>query len=165
MKNNIKKASLAIGLIITAVATTAVQAQTDAAKRVLERDGALSKAVTLDLCVDYSTLKTDEERKLYIKELDLRSQLSEADHKNIDLHKVVTSMTMCGMYMSLGKPMAEKSRQIRPLTFKTVHVYPDMYYVSQSGMIVEAYPRKEGTMPPKLVHEAPEVQESPTLKK
>jgi len=69
MKNNIKKASLAIGLIITAVATTAVQAQTDAAKRVLERDGALSKAVTLDLCVDYSTLKTDEERKLYIKEL------------------------------------------------------------------------------------------------
>jgi hypothetical protein len=159
----IKQAPIAIGLIISALFATAVQAQTEAAKRVLEREGALSKTGTLDLCVNYSTLTTEDEKKNYIKELDLRSQLSVADHKNIDQHKIVTSMTMCGMYMSQGKPVAEKSRQIRPMTFKTVHVYPDMYYVSQSGMIVEAYERKEGSMPPKLVHEKPETAPSPTL--
>jgi len=162
---NIKKTSFAIGLVISAVFATSVQAQTEAGKRVIERDGSLSKTGTLDLCINYSTLKTDAEKKLYIKELDLRSQLSVPDHENIDKKVVVTSMTMCGMYMSLGKPLAEQSRQIRPLTFKTVHVYPEMYYVSQSGMIVEAYKREEGSIPPKLAHEAPAVAESPTLKK
>lgn len=165
MKNNIKNVSIAIGLMASAFTINSVQAQTEAGERIIERDGELSKTGTLQLCVDYSTLKDDKKRKAYLKELDLRSQLSEADHKNISLHKVATSMTMCGMYMSVGKPLGEKSRQIRPLTFKTVHVYPDMYYVTQSGIVVDAYERKEGSMPPKLVHEAPKVQESPTLKK
>jgi len=162
---NFKKTSFAIGFVMSAVFATSALAQTDAGKRVLERDGSLSKTGTLDLCINYSTLQSDAEKKLYIKELDLRSQLSVPDHNNIDKKVVVTSMTMCGMYMSLGKPLAEQSRQIRPLTFKTVHVYPEMYYVSQSGMIVEAFKREEGSMPPKLAQEAPAVAESPTLKK
>jgi len=164
MKNNIKQATVAFGLIATFLAAP-VQAmpQTEAGKRVIERDGKFSKTGTLQLCVDYSTLKTDAERQEYIKELELRSQLSAKDLKLIPLNKVENSMTMCGMYMSRGKPIAEKARQIRPMTFKTVHVYPDMYYVSQSGMIVETYERKEGSMPPKLVHEKPAVAASPTL--
>ncbi|BCN93683.1 hypothetical protein THMIRHAM_14680 [Thiomicrorhabdus immobilis] len=165
MKKNMKNASIAIGLMLSALTVTSVQAQTEAASRIIDREGALSKNGTLQLCIEYSTLESEADREAYRKELDLRSQLSEADHKHIPLHEVATSMTMCGMYMSKGKPLAEQSRQIRPLTFKTVHVYPDMYYVTQSGIVVDAYERKEGSMPPKLVHEAPKVQESPTLKK
>lgn len=165
MKKNMKNASIAIGLMLSAFTMNSVQAQTEAAARIIDREGELSKTGTLQLCIEYSTLESDERRQVYLKELDLRSQLSEADHKNIPLHKVATSMTMCGMYMSKGKPLAEQSKQIRPMTFKTVHVYPDMYYVTQSGIVVDAYERKEGSMPPKLVHEAPKVQESPTLDK
>ena len=164
MKKNIKQATMAIGLIFTLAIANSAIAQTEAAKRVLEREGSLSKSGTLDLCVNYSTLTTDAERQEHIKELDLRSQLSQKDHDFMGQKKVVTSMTMCGMYMNLGKPLAEQSRQIRPMTFKTVHVYPDMYYVSQSGMIVEVYPRTEGSMPPALVQEKPKVEPSPTLK-
>ncbi len=155
---------MAIGLMVVSSMATYAHAQTDAAKKVLERDGSLSKVPTLDLCVEYSTLTTDEDRAKHMKELDLRSQLSEKDHKLIDQHKVETSMTMCGMYMSRGKPIAEKSRQIAPMTFKSVHVYPDMYYVTQSGVVVEMYPREKGSVPPALIPKVPKVQESPTLK-
>ncbi|MDX1351450.1 MAG: hypothetical protein R3254_00460 [Thiomicrorhabdus sp.] len=164
MKQNVKKATMAIGLMVATTMSATAVAQTEAGKRVLEREGSLSKTGTLELCVNYSTLTTDAERQEYIKELDLRSQLSQKDHDLMGQKKVVNSMTMCGMYMNLGKPLAEKSRQLRPMTFKTVHVYPDMYYVSQSGMIVETYPRTEGSMPPALVVEKPKVAPSPTLK-
>ena len=106
-----------------------------------------------------------DELETIFKELDLRSQLSVKDHELVDKHQVENSMSMCGMYMSRGKPISEKSRQIRPFTFKTVHVYPDMYYVSQSGMIVQSLERKEGVMPPKLMHEAPKVQAPPVAPK
>jgi len=155
------KVILPFGLIIGAFTAAPVMAE----NKFLDRTEAIAKVDTMQLCVDYSTLKTDAERKSYIKELDLRSQLSVKDHELIDKHQVENSMSMCGMYMSRGKPISEKSRQIRPFTFKTVHVYPDMYYVSQSGMIVQTLERKEGVMPPKLVHEAPKVQAPPVAPK
>lgn len=163
MKSSFKTSAIAIGLTLSLGTAQNVYASEEG-DRIINRSGELAKVGTLQLCIDYHSLENQSERDLYIKELDLRSQLSVKDHKYIPQHKVQPSMTMCGMYMSIGKPLGEKSRQIRPMTFKTVHVYPDMYYVSQSGMVVEAYPREEGSMPPKLVHEVPKVQPSPTLK-
>ncbi len=139
-------------------------ATTEAGKRVLERKGELAQTPTLKLCVDYYHLKDQTKRDAYIKELDLRSQLSDKDRELVSQHKVVPGMTMCGMYMSIGTPKAQKTRQLRPMVYKTVHVYPDLYCVTQSGMVVETYPRKEGEMPPKLIHEKPLVAPSPTLK-
>ncbi|HHT00497.1 MAG TPA: hypothetical protein ENK73_06545 [Thiomicrospira sp.] len=123
----------------------------------------LSKKGNLDMCVEYSTLESEETKQAYFKELDRRGQLSYKDHERLKNREVGPSSTTCGMYMAKGKPMAEKSRQIRPMTFKVVHVYPDMYYVSQSGMIVDGYERKEGVMPPKLAVEKPEVAPPPVL--
>ncbi|MBN2646942.1 MAG: hypothetical protein JXR44_04055 [Thiotrichales bacterium] len=130
----------------------------------LNRDSPLAEKKTLDLCVEYASLDSDEARQTYLKELDLRSQLSVKDHELVPQKKVENSMTACGMYMSKGKPMAEQSRQIRPMTFKTVHVYEDMYFVTQSGMVVGSYVREEGVMPPALSVEIPKVEPSPTLK-
>lgn len=156
-----KKTILPIGLVVTAMIATPTLAE----NKFLDRTEAISKVNTMELCVGYSDLKTDAERTTYKKELDLRSQLRVKDHELVDKHIVENSMSMCGMYMSRGKPISEKSRQIRPFTFKTVHVYPDMYYVSQSGMIVETHERKEGVMPPALVHEKPKVQAPPVAPK
>lgn len=170
MKKTIKTVSLLAGLAVASMSSHVYAfgsgmkpAQTEAGKRVLERDGEYAKTPTLQLCVEYYDLKSQDKRDAYIKELDLRSQLSTKDHDLIKNHKVVPGMTMCGMYMSIGKPIAEKSRQLRPMVFKTVHVYPDMYFVTQSGMVVEAYERTEGSMPPALVKEKPKVAPSPTL--
>jgi len=129
----------------------------------MAEDSAISEMSNLDLCVNYSTLESEALRESYFKELDLRGQLSHKDYERIPKKQVGTTSTMCGMYMALGKPLAEQSRQIRPMTFKSVHVYPDMYYVSQSGMIVEVYERKEGEMPPSLVVEKPAVEPPPVL--
>jgi len=123
----------------------------------------LSKKGNLDMCVEYSTLESEEMKQAYFKELDRRGQLSYKDHDRLKLGEVGPSSTMCGMYMTKGKPLAEQSRQIRPMTFKSVHIYEDMYYVSQSGMIVDGYERKEGVMPPKLVVEQPDVAPPPVL--
>ena len=90
----------------------------------------LEEARTLDLCVDYSTLKTEDEKKATMKELDRRAQLSVKDHDNFEKKLVEPNNTMCGMYMMLGKPLQEKSRQLRPMVFKVVHVYPEHYYVT-----------------------------------
>lgn len=122
----------------------------------------LKKKGNMEMCVDYSTLDA-ESKQAYFKELDRRGQLSYKDHERISKGECGTSSTMCGMYMALGKPLAEQSRQIRPMTFKVVHVYPDMYYVSQSGMIVDAMERKEGVMPPQLNAEKPAVAAPPVL--
>lgn len=162
-----KKTTIAFGLIFGTLVSTASHSMppgsksTPAGERIIERQGELSKVATLNLCVDYHDLKTEEQRQVYLKELDLRSQLSEHDHTLPNLHKVSNRMTMCGMYMSKGRPLAEKSRQIRPLTFKTVHVYEDLYITTQSGMITAVHERKEGEMPPALVPEKPRVQAPP----
>lgn len=122
----------------------------------------LEEARTLDLCVDYSTLKTEDEKKATMKELDRRAQLSVKDHDNFEKKLVEPNNTMCGMYMMLGKPLQEKSRQLRPMVFKVVHVYPEHYYVTQMGMVVEKYDRKEGEIP-KLQAEQPKVEHPPAL--
>jgi hypothetical protein len=49
------------------------------------------------------------------------------------------------------------------MTYKVVHVYPDKYYVSQSGLIMDILDRKEGELPPQLVHEVPAVQPPPVI--
>lgn len=118
---------------------------------------------TLDLCVDYSTLSSDADKKAYLTELDRRAQLSVKDHDNFDKKLVEPGSTMCGMYMTLGKPLQEKGKQLRPMVFKVVHIYPDHYYVTQMGMVVEKYERKEGALPPKLAHEKPTVQAPPVI--
>lgn len=164
-----KTAVVMIGLtsafaVTTATAMPPASQHSEAAKRILERDGELAQVSTLKLCVDYYKLTDDAKRKAYVQELDLRTQLSEKDHENVPNHKVVPGMTMCGMYMAIGTPKAQKTKQLRPMVYKTVHVYKDMYYVTQSGLVVEMYERKEGTMPPKLSHEKPLVAPSPTLK-
>lgn len=120
----------------------------------------LSKKGNLEMCVEYFSA-TPELKEAYFKELDHRGQLSHQDHERLKNSEVGSSTTTCGLYMTKGKPLAEQSRQIRPMTFKVVHVYEDMYYVSQSGMIVESYERKEGVMPPKLDIEKPAVQPPP----
>jgi len=130
----------------------------------LNRDGKLSKVPTIQLCVDYYKLSSETDKQDYIKELDLRSQLSVKDHNLLGQNTVENGMTMCGMYMNIGTPMSQKTKQLRPMVFKTVHVYKDVYTVTQSGMIVNVYQRKEGELPPKLVHEKPAVAPSPTLK-
>jgi len=116
----------------------------------------------LKMCVEYSNV-SDDVKSTYYKELDRRGQLSYQDISRLPKSEVGPSSTTCGMYMTKGKPLAEQSRQIRPMTFKVVHVYSDMYYVSQSGMVVEGYERKEGVMPPKLSYEMPDVQAPPVL--
>ncbi|WP_127470670.1 hypothetical protein [Thiomicrorhabdus aquaedulcis] len=133
--------------------------------KLLNRGGPLSEIPTLKLCVDYHELKTEAERKPYIAELDLRLQLSVKDHENLDKNQIVTGMTMCGMYMTIGKPIAEQSRQLRPMVYKSVHVYPTKYYVTQSGLVVDAHDRKEGEMPPALVVETPDVAPPPVAPK
>lgn len=123
----------------------------------------LDDVKTLKLCVDYSTLTSDDDKAMYMKELDRRGQLSVQDHDNFAKKEVVNGSTMCGMYMTLGKPMAEQGKQLRPMVYKVVHVYPTHYYVTQMGMVVAKYERKEGELPPKLIHEKPKTQAPPVI--
>ncbi len=159
------KTTVTAALLMGSVLSLSVNASATAEPSLLERNGPLTKIDTLKLCIDYNALADDDKRKQYKEELDFRAQLSTKDHSLVDQNKVENSMTRCGMYMALGKPLREQSRQIRPMTFKTVHVYPNMYYVSQSGMIVEALERKEGVLPPKLIHTAPKIQPPPVAPK
>ncbi|MCF6344837.1 MAG: hypothetical protein L3J00_00030 [Thiomicrorhabdus sp.] len=156
------KKNVVLGLFLT---TAIASNHAFAEENFLDRTTPLSKVDTMTLCLEYGNLTEQEQRKAYKQELDLRSQLSVKDHKLIDQHQVENSMTRCGMYMALGKPIGEQSRQIRPMTFKTVHIYPDHYYVSQSGMIVETLERTPGTLPPTLVHTPPKVQAPPVAPK
>lgn len=123
----------------------------------------LDKARNIDLCVAYSTLKTDKEKKAVLKELDKRTQLSVKDHENLKKKLVEPGNTTCGMYMMLGKPLQEKGVWLRPMVFKVVHVYPKHYYVTQVGMVMKKYERKPGVMPPKLIEDAPKVQGPPVM--
>lgn len=123
----------------------------------------VDKARNIDLCVGYSTLKTEKQKKAVMAELDKRTQLSEKDHKNLKKKLVETGNTTCGMYMMLGKPLQEQGTWLRPMVFKVVHVYPKHYYVTQMGMVTRKYERKPGVMPPKLTEKAPKVQGPPVL--
>lgn len=123
----------------------------------------ITDAKTLDLCVNYSALKSDDEKQRTLKELTRRAQLTEKDTQNLDKSEVNPGNTMCGMYMILGKPLQEKARQLRPMVYKVVHVYPDYYFVSQMGMITEKYKRVEGQLPPALSKDSPAVAPPPVM--
>ncbi|WP_373020312.1 hypothetical protein [Thiomicrorhabdus sp.] len=153
MKKNIQKSFY--GILVSGLMIGSVQAG----------ETKISEMKNLDMCVNYSTLESEEDKKAYYDELNHRGQLSYKDIERLPKKEVGNSSTICGMYMALGKPLAEQARQIRPMTFKAVHVYPDMYYVSQSGMIVETFERKEGTMPPQLAADKPDVEPPPVLYK
>jgi hypothetical protein len=129
-----------------------------------KRDGKYTNTSTLKLCVDYYKLTANTDKQEYLKELNLRGQLSAKDESSVAAHKLIPGMTMCGMYMSIGTPMSAETRQLRPMVYKTVHVYPEHYAVTQSGVVVEVYPRNKGSLPPALAKDAPAVAPSPTLK-
>ena len=123
--------------------------------QVAAQDDDLKKAETLKLCLDYHGLETQSDKDRYLKELDRRAQLSVTDHDNLGTPKVEPGATACGMYMALGKPLQEEGRQLRPMVYKVVHVYPEHYYVTQSGLVMEKFERIEGALPPKLTEEKP----------
>jgi hypothetical protein len=166
---NMKKTLLIVGLSIglgvqsNAFASPEMMGKmmNSPSQKLLERDSKLAKMATLDICVGYASLTDEKQKQAYIEELDIRSQLSDKDYKNIKTGTVENSMTSCGMYMVLGKPIAEQARQIRPMTFKAVHVYPTKYFVTQSGMVVGSHERKEGQMPPSLIVDKPKVEAPP----
>ncbi len=159
------KTTATLALIISSLISSTTNATNTTKSSVLERTNPLAHVDTLKLCLDYHNLTQDDSRNQYKKELDYRAQLSTKDHQLIDQNQVENSMTRCGMYMALGSPLREQSRQIRPMTFKTVHVYPDKYYVSQSGMIVETLDRKTDTLPPQLIPIAPKIVPPPVTPK
>lgn len=117
----------------------------------------------LQMCVDYAKKTEVDEKKEIIKQLQLRNLLADLDLEHVDNKHVVNGMTKCGMYMAKGSPKAAQTRQIRPMTFKTVHVYEDNYIVTQSGMVMAVHERKEGEMPPSLAAEKPDIMPPPVL--
>lgn len=117
----------------------------------------------MQMCVDYSKQTEESQKQEIIRQLQLRNLLADKDLENVDKKIVVNGMTKCGMYMAKGSPHAAQARQIRPMTFKTVHVYDDSYLVTQSGMVVANYERKEGVMPPQLAIEKPDVMPPPVM--
>ncbi|BBP43421.1 hypothetical protein THMIRHAT_11670 [Thiosulfativibrio zosterae] len=122
----------------------------------------LTVSRTIDLCLEYNS--ANAERKEVLKtEIDRRGMISFKDQEGMPKGEVYKGSSTCGLYMIKGKPLAEQARQLRPLTYKVVHVYPDKYYVSQSGLIMDILDRKEGELPPQLVHEVPAVQPPPVI--
>lgn len=122
----------------------------------------LTVSRTIDLCLEYNTADADRKKALYL-EIDRRGMLSHKDVEGLPKSEIFKGSSTCGLYMIKGKPLAEQSRQLRPMTYKVVHVYPQNYYVSQSGLIFDILDRIEGEMPPTLVHEMPAVQPPPVI--
>jgi hypothetical protein len=120
----------------------------------------LSQVKPQQLCVNYLDQSEAEKKRFYDRLHDL-GMLSHKDYEMMKEGKVVVGSSMCGMYMTKGRPLHEEGRQIRPLVFKVVHIYPEHYIVTQSGMVMEIYDRIEGQMPPSLVTEVPKVAPPP----
>ncbi|GAB6034639.1 hypothetical protein [Galenea microaerophila] len=128
----------------------------------------LTQSRTLDLCGNYYNNPNEKQKKAIVKELERRAQLGFKDYKDVKKHQIQhhhieKGMTTCGMYMANGKPLKEGVRQIRPFVYKAVHVYPKHYVVTQTGMVVDVMERKKGSLPPKLIHQAPKVQPAPMI--
>ena len=119
---------------------------------------------TIQLCVDFNKASSPHKKDAILQTLEKRAQLSEKDYKLIPQKAIENGMTRCGMYMSIGTPNSYKTKQLRPMIYKTVHIYPKHYVVTQAGMVVNVMPREAGKLPPKLVHEPPKVVSSPTLR-
>lgn len=136
--------------------TSIAQAESEAFKAPQE----LSKIKPQQLCVHYAE-QDETEKKRFFERLDTLSLLSHKDYDLIPQGKVEVGSSMCGMYMGKGKPLAEDGIQIRPLVFKVVHIYDDLYVVTQSGMVMEVHERIEGEMPPTLNQQTPKVAPPP----
>ncbi len=122
----------------------------------------LTKARTIDMCLEYYGADDDRKAILY-KEIDRRGTISYKDLDGLKSGNIYQGSTVCGMYMIAGKPIKEKARKLRSMTFKVVHVYPNNYYVSQSGIVMNVLERIEGKMPPSLMKEKPTVMPPPVL--
>lgn len=122
----------------------------------------LTKARTIDLCLEYKEASDDRKSALF-KEIDRRGMVSYRDFEGFKSGNIYPGTSVCGMYMIKGDPITEQARQLRPLTFKTVHVYPENYYVSQSGIVMRVLERKEGILPPNLIEKLPDVAHPPVL--
>lgn len=144
--------------LLTGFLSTSSMADMD---KVLKSNMSLNDLLTM--CVDYSKQTEANKKQEIINQLQLRNLLAELDLKNVDEKAVTNGMTKCGMYMAKGSPKAAQTRQIRPMTFKTVHVYEDSYIVTQSGMVMAIHERKEGVMPPSLAAEKPDIMPPPVL--
>ncbi len=132
--------------------------------------GDVTQAQTINLCIDYHSQQDAKKKQAELNELKRRGMLSV---KDLDLlsgkgptKEIESGVTRCGMYMLRGIPLHEKGKFIEHKwvrTPKIVHVYPDKYYVSQSGIITQVYDRKPGQLPPELDPKAPETAPPPVL--
>lgn len=156
--NTMKIKKLFATFLVTGLLSTHASASSD---EVLKSNVTLNDL--LQMCVDYSKKTDASQKQEIIKQLQLRNLLAELDLENVDNKVVINGMTKCGMYMAIGSPKAAQTRQIRPMTFKTVHVYEDNYIVTQSGMVMAVHERKEGEMPPSLAAEKPDIMPPPVL--
>lgn len=120
----------------------------------------LSKVKPLQLCVHYTEQNAAEQQRFY-ERLDTLGILSHRDYEMMQKNQVVTGSSMCGMYMTKGRPLSEDGIQIRPMVYKVVHIYEDQYIVTQSGMVMEIHQREAGVMPPTLNQTTPKVAPPP----
>lgn len=120
----------------------------------------LSKVKPQQLCMHYAE-QDKAEQKRYFERLDTLGLLSHKDYDLIPQGKVEVGSSMCGMYMGKGKPLDEDGLQIRPLVYKVVHIYEDLYAVTQSGMVMETHQRIPGELPPSLNKQTPKVAPPP----
>ena len=112
------------------------------------------------LCVHY-TEQTESEKKRFYDRLDKLNLLSHKDYEMMQTGQVVPGSSICGMYMTKGKPLKEEGMQIRPMVFKVVHIYEDQYIVTQSGLVMETHKREPGVMPPSINQAVPKVAPPP----
>jgi len=148
--------------------TLAYSAHAEEAKRDFSVPDNVQQAKTLNLCIDYYSQKNADKKAAERAELTRRGMLSVKDHDLLDGKQAAleNGNTRCAMYMTRGIPLDEKGKFINHRwvrTPKIVHVYPDKYYVSQSGIITRVYDRKPGQLPPELERKAPKVAPPPML--
>ncbi len=152
-----------ITALLTAAFTMTAQAERDFS---VPED--VTQAKTLNLCIDYHSQKNPDKKVAERRELTRRGMLSVKDNDLLDGKQagLENGNTRCAMYMTRGIPLDEKGKFINHRwvrTPKIVHVYPDKYYVSQSGIIIQVYDRKPGQLPPELDRKAPRVAPPPML--
>ncbi len=157
--------SIATGLLTAALSVHAGEHQS---KRDFSVPDNVQQAKTLNLCIDYFNQKNTNKKAAERAELARRGMLSVKDHDLLDGKQTAleNGNTRCAMYMTRGIPLDEKGKFIKHTwvrTPKIVHVYPDKYYVTQSGIITRVYDRKLGQLPPELDKKAPKVAPPPVL--
>ncbi len=159
-----KHALLTTGLLALALTVQAGETK----KRDFSVPDDVRKAPTLNLCIDYATQKDAGKKQAEHDELRRRGMLSVKDEDLLAGRQkaLENGNTRCAMYMTRGIPLHEKGKFIKHTwvrTPKIVHVYPDKYYVTQSGVITRVYERKPGQLPPALEKKAPKVAPPPVL--